>query len=93
VRIRVPLSSHIAYITTVKAIATTATPKFRCVVAIAPDRLVVEEEGDAAPPVVVGDDAPVVALVGTVGTPVVWIPIEVVPVAPGILADGRGDCR
>ena len=38
-RIRAPLSSHIAYITTVNAIATTAPPKFRCVLAIAPEWL------------------------------------------------------
>jgi hypothetical protein len=61
-RIRAPLSSHIACISTVNAIATTAPPRFRCVLAVAADRLVVEElteeECDAAP-VTVGDEATV----------------------------------
>jgi hypothetical protein len=96
-RVRVLLSSHIAYITAVNATATATPPKFRCVLAIAPEWLVVEgltddELDDAAPPVNVGVDVAVPASVGiVVGTPVVGI--EAAPVAPGIFADGRGDCK
>jgi hypothetical protein len=78
-----------AYITTANAIATTAPPKFRGVLAIAPEWLVVEglpEEGDAAP-VNAGDEVTVAVFAGRV------VGIEAFPVNPGIVSDGRGDYK
>jgi hypothetical protein len=79
-----------AYITAVNAIATTAPPKFPCVLPIAPEWLVVEglpeEEGDAAP-VIVGDEVTVAVSAGRV------VGIEAFPVNPGIVTDGRGDYK